>query len=106
MEDNIIKQKYLKYKNKYLKLQELLGGNQRRASTCARNHNCKNILDKLNEVKDILKINCNKMEFLEKVPMKDEHLDKEYKELSLNLENFLKSMKGLGITVSEPNCRL
>jgi len=104
--DNIFKDKYLKYKNKYLMLQELIGGNKRRAYTCSRNHNCKNIIDKLNEVKNILKINCNKMEFLEKVPSKDEHLNKEYNELLANIEKFVKSMKDLGITVPESNCKL
>lgn len=53
-----------------------------------------------------LKINCNKMEFLEKVPSKDEHLDKEYNELLTNIEKFVKSMKDLGITVPESNCNL
>jgi len=84
----------------------LLGGNQRRLSTCTRNHECKTILDKLNEVKKTIGGHCHRMEFLEKVPSKDEHLDKEYKDLLLNLEKFLKSIKELGIAVPESNCHL
>jgi len=46
------------------------------------------------------------MEFLEKVPSKDEDLDKEHEELLLNLEKFLKFMKELGISVPDANCRV
>jgi hypothetical protein len=104
--DNIFKDKYLKYKNKYLKLQELLGGNNRRAHTCTRNHNCKNVLNKLNHIRSILYLNCSQMEFLERVPSKDEALDKEYKELLLNLEKFSNAMKAIGINIPEPNCNI
>jgi len=106
MTNDIYKEKYLKYKNKYLELQKLVGGNNRRELTCSRNHNCKNILDKLVEVKKIINGNCNRMEFLEKVPSKDPQLDQEYKELLQHIEKFLKNIKDIGVDIPESNCKI
>ena len=104
MTNDIYKEKYLKYKNKYLELQKLVGGNNRRPYTCSRIHHCKNILGKLDEVKKIINGNCYRMEVLEKVPSKEPELDHEYNKLLQHIENFLKNIKDIGVDIPESNC--
>jgi hypothetical protein len=100
------KEKYLKYKNKYLELKKLTGNNTRINSKCERENRCINLISKLDEIKKALQTNCNRMEFLEKVPSKEAQLDNEYYDILSRIEKYAKSIQqNLDIKIPEPTCK-
>jgi len=100
--------KYKKYKSKYLELKNIAKDGQntiRRKSMCERTYNCKHIIENVETMKSMLKKKCNKMELLERSPMKDSKLDDEYKILLSSIERFLNVVKELDIKIPESSCK-
>ena len=99
------KDKYLKYKNKYEELKKLTGNNSRKESKCERVNKCSNLINKLDDIRQTLNSNCHRMEFLEKVPSKEVHLDNEYYDILSRIEKYSNSVqKDLDIKIPESNC--